>query len=172
LAGIRSSGNPLVFEISWSDFEEDTMMNPAPGFWPSFGPLGPRRAPGAPRMALARKIMQVAPKGNPGNQLQVPFFGAQCFWDRPQKYKEQLIDLRPLKVRPSIFDFALGPPLPVGVPGERPDGHVPSTIGGLGPAPARIRRAWYIFNLLLARSTARVARVMDRTGRPIDEQIN
>ncbi len=39
----------------------------------------------------------------------------------------------------TIFIFALGPPLPRGVPGEGPDCHFPKEIVGVGPIPARIR---------------------------------
>ena len=30
------------------DLREDKMINPAPGFWPIFGPLGPTAGPGSP----------------------------------------------------------------------------------------------------------------------------
>ncbi len=33
----------------WANLREDNMVNPAPGFWPIFGLLGPRRAPWEPR---------------------------------------------------------------------------------------------------------------------------
>ena len=64
------------------------MINPAPGLWRIFGPWGPRRAPGAPGTAPARKVVQVAPKISPGDQCEVPFVGTVCFWDGPQKYKK------------------------------------------------------------------------------------
>ncbi len=49
---------------SWADLREDQMIYPAPVFWPTFGPLGPRRAPEALRRAL--EIVQVAPKSDLG----------------------------------------------------------------------------------------------------------
>ncbi len=31
----------------WADLREDKMINPAPDFWPIFGPLGPTAGPGS-----------------------------------------------------------------------------------------------------------------------------
>ena len=31
----------------WADLTEDKVINPAPGFWPIFGPLGPTAGPGS-----------------------------------------------------------------------------------------------------------------------------
>ncbi len=31
----------------WADLREDKMINPAPGFWPIFGPLKPAAGPGS-----------------------------------------------------------------------------------------------------------------------------
>ncbi len=55
------------------------MINPASVFGRFSGPWGPRRAPGAPGTAPARKIVQVVPQISPGDQLQVPFVGI-VFW--------------------------------------------------------------------------------------------
>ena len=78
------------------------MINPAPGFWPIFGP---RRAPGASGRAPVRKIVQVAPNISPGDQFYVPFVDILCFLgtDRKNKNKD-MIHLRPAGaafVRPS-----------------------------------------------------------------------
>ncbi len=53
----------------WADLREDKMLNPAPGFVPIFGPLGPAADPGALGWAPARNMVQVAPKISPGDKL-------------------------------------------------------------------------------------------------------
>ncbi len=68
--GPRPSKNTVRAECEispgdhWADLREDNMINPAPDFWPIFGPLGPTAGPGNPGTAPARKIVQVAPKMN------------------------------------------------------------------------------------------------------------
>ncbi len=51
----------------WADFREDNMINPAFGFRPIFGPLGPTAGPGSP--GPGSKIVQVAPKITPRDQF-------------------------------------------------------------------------------------------------------
>ncbi len=51
--GGRSFGGPRadlreVLGHNWADLREDKMINPAPGFWRIFGPLGPTAGPGSP----------------------------------------------------------------------------------------------------------------------------
>ena len=57
-----------------------------------------------------------------------------------------------LEVLKMIFNFILGPPLPLGIPGEGPDCHYPKAIVGFGPIPARIRK---LLIFILALSTPR-----------------
>ncbi len=56
-------------EFIWSELRENEMMNPAPGFWTIFGPLGPTAGSGSPGNAPARKIVQVTSKISPGDQF-------------------------------------------------------------------------------------------------------
>ncbi len=51
-------------------------------------PWGPRRAPGAPGTAPARKIVRVAPTISSGDQLYDPFVGTLCFWTGRKKDKK------------------------------------------------------------------------------------
>ncbi len=41
------------------------MINPALGFWPIFGPLGPTAGPGSPGTGSGSKLVQVVPKSAP-----------------------------------------------------------------------------------------------------------
>ena len=38
----------MWLQLIWADLREDKMINPAPGFWLIFGPLGPGRAGNSP----------------------------------------------------------------------------------------------------------------------------
>ncbi len=55
--------------LYWADLREDNMINLAPGFWHFRALWCPRRAPGAPGTAPARKRPQVAPQISPGDQF-------------------------------------------------------------------------------------------------------
>jgi hypothetical protein len=44
--GVVSDGTLLKW-LDWADLREDKMINPAPGFWPILGPLGPTASPGS-----------------------------------------------------------------------------------------------------------------------------
>ncbi len=42
----KVGGGVRAPEGLWADLRGDKMINPAPGFWPIFGPLGPTAGPG------------------------------------------------------------------------------------------------------------------------------
>ncbi len=65
------------------------MINPAPGFWPIFGPLGPTAGPGSPGTGFGSKSRAGCAK----SQLRRPILRFirgpfLCFRDRPRKYKK------------------------------------------------------------------------------------
>ena len=51
---VRQEGSAARFPypkfpgLIWADLREDKMIDPAPGFWPIFGPLGPTAGPESP----------------------------------------------------------------------------------------------------------------------------
>ncbi len=55
--------------LTWAELREDKMINPAPGFRPIFGPLGPTAGPGSLGTGSGSTIVQVAPKISPGDLL-------------------------------------------------------------------------------------------------------
>ncbi len=50
---------------SWADLREDKMINPAPGFWPIFGPSGPTAGPGSPGNGPGSKNIAGCTKNQP-----------------------------------------------------------------------------------------------------------
>ncbi len=43
----RNIGSDLIKSILCADLREDKIIDPAPGFWPMLGPLGPTAGPGS-----------------------------------------------------------------------------------------------------------------------------
>ncbi len=55
--------------VIWADLTEDKIKNPAPGFWPAFGPLGPTAGPGSPGSGPGSKNSAGCNKIRPGEQF-------------------------------------------------------------------------------------------------------
>ncbi len=60
---------PREFVCYRADLREDKMINPAPGFWPIFGPLGPTAGPGNPRNSPGSKNSAGCTKNQPRRPL-------------------------------------------------------------------------------------------------------
>jgi hypothetical protein len=72
----------------WADLREDEIVNPAPGLWPMFDPLGPTAGPGHPRNGSGLKNSAGCADNQPRRPILSPSrLHFVCFWDRPQKYK-------------------------------------------------------------------------------------
>ncbi len=53
----------------WADLREDKMINPAPGFRPIVGPLGPTAGPGTFGTGSGSKLAYVPPTSSSGVRL-------------------------------------------------------------------------------------------------------
>ncbi len=56
----------------WADLREDKIINPAPGFWPIFGPLGPTAGPGSPGNGPGSKNSAGCTKNQPRRPILSP----------------------------------------------------------------------------------------------------
>ncbi len=83
----------------WADLRENQMINPAPGFWPIFGPLGPAAGPGSPGSGpVSQKQCRLHQNSEPKtNSKSHSWVLCACGTDR-YRIERYLINLRPLKV--------------------------------------------------------------------------
>ncbi len=77
------------------------MINPAPGFWSIFGPLGPTAGPGS-------EIVQVAPKSAPETNSKARSWVLWVFGAGRKKIKIQMANLR----LPEVSPVEITPPGP------------------------------------------------------------
>ncbi len=64
---------PAALPWFWADLNEDKMINPAPGFWPIFDPLGPTAGPGSSGNGLGwPEIVDFWGLGGPGGPKPFP----------------------------------------------------------------------------------------------------
>ncbi len=68
---------------NWADLGEDKMIDPAPGFWPIFGPLRPPAGSGSPGNGPGSKIVRVAPKSTPETNSKPAATISGGFWGFP-----------------------------------------------------------------------------------------
>ncbi len=66
---------------------ENQLINPAPGFWPIFGPLGPTAGPGSPGKGPGSKNSAGCTTNQPRRRIPSPIRGHFVFLGRPQKDK-------------------------------------------------------------------------------------
>ncbi len=82
-------------------------MNPAPGFWPIFGPPGPPGGPGSPGTGPGSKSSAGCAKNQTPRPILSPIRGYLLrFWDRPQKDKK--INQKLGRTYGQILDFSFG----------------------------------------------------------------
>ncbi len=74
--GYRACGGP---DERWADLGEDSMINPAPGFWPIFGPLGPTAGPGSPGKGTGLENSAVCATNQPRKPIPRPVRGYFVF---------------------------------------------------------------------------------------------
>ncbi len=85
------------------------MINPAPGSWPIFSPLGPTAGPGRSGNGPGTKSSAGCTNNQPRRPIQSPIRGHFVFWDRPQTDKhindkfEALKPNRAVGVRFAVF---------------------------------------------------------------------
>ncbi len=73
----KASRNPDVpsgrlFFCGWAELREDKMINPAPDFWPIFGPLRPTAGPGSPGIGPCSKKSAGCAKNQPRRPILSP----------------------------------------------------------------------------------------------------
>ncbi len=69
----------------WADLKEDKMINPAPGFWPIFGALGPTAGPGRPGNGPGLKKSAGCANNQPRRPILSPIRGHFVFLGQTAK---------------------------------------------------------------------------------------
>ncbi len=77
------------------------MINPAPGFWPIFGPLGPAAGPGSPRNGPGSKNSAGCTKHQPRRPILSPIRCPGPMGKTLASLAERQVELRAGGARPS-----------------------------------------------------------------------